>query len=498
MALRNWLQSLRTNPVQQTVRKPRPRLRVQLLEDRAVPAAGFLSAFTTGGASTIDGSNANDVAVDAAGNTYLTGSFIGTIDFEPTDPTDAADTLTARGSTDAFVAKYAPNDTLVWVRRMGGDAAGGGTTDCGRKLAIDASGNAYVTGQFKESGDFGPFTLTSAANQDGFVMKLDASGGVAWAKSFGAGMNDTGLGIGVDAAGNVYALGVRTDPAATTTVSPNNGHDIFKFSPAGTLVWTRSFATRWQNSSGDMAVDAAGNVYAVGSFQGAIDFDPGNGTQLFASGYWSDAFVLKLTSAGNYGWATTFYGLGSGSTGGYSHAQSVALDGAGNVIVSGYYGYSVDFNPGRGTTTLPSGGGAFITKLSNKGALVWAKALELVSSGSTMVYGLAVDSAGSIYATGSFSSTVDFDPGIGTHSRTSSGASDVFVVKVNSAGTFQWAETIGGTSDDFGWGVAVSSTGVVHLTGSIMGTVDFDPDPLATHELSVNRRSLFLLKLNQS
>lgn len=494
MALRTWLRSRRTNPTPQHARKPRARLGVQLLEDRAVPAAGFLSAFSP--ASATGSSEARDVAVDAAGNSYLTGFFTGTVDFDPADPEDAADTLTARGSHDAFVAKYAPNDALVWVRRMGGDAIGAGAMDVGGHLALDGGGNVLVAGRFMGAADFGPVTLTAAGDCDAFVVKLNANGDVSWATSWGNSLYDTGIGVGADAAGNVYALGIRTDPAATAN---NDWHDVLKFSPAGALTWTRSVATRHALSGGDLAVDASGNVYAAGTFQGVVDFDPGNRTQLFASGVNYAGFVLKLTSAGNYGWASTFYGQGSGSTAGFSAAQSVALDGAGNVIVGGYYGNSVDFDPGNRTTTLPADGKAFLVKLNNKGSLAWAKALVRGEAGSfAYIYSLAADATGNIYATGNFYGTVDFDPGTGTHSRTSSGGSDVFVMKLNSAGAFQWAETVGGTGYDTGWGVAVSSAGVVHLAGGFTGLVDFDPDPLANFDLSVPRSNFFLLKLRQT
>jgi hypothetical protein len=237
-----------------------------------------------------------------------------------------------------------------------------------------------------------------------------------------------------------------------------------------------------------------------------VDFDPGPKTKSFSSGASHSGFVLKLTSAGNYGWASTFYGQTAGSTYGYSDAQSLALDGAGNVIVGGYYSGPVDFNPSSGTTTLPTVGGGFITELNSSGALVWAKAIEKASTaGSTtvFVYGLAVDAAGNVYATGSLNGSggggaADFDPGVSTHTRTTTGGSDAFVLKLTSAGSFAWAETFGGSSNDLGWGVAVDASGTVSLAGSFGGTVDFDPDPDAAYELTNDAfADLFLLKLAQ-
>ena len=145
-------------------------------------------------------------------------------------------------------------------------------------------------------------------------------------------------------------------------------------------------------------MDASGNVFVAGSFSGTVDFDPSSKTNYVSSGPNHAGFVLKLDTNGKFGWVSPFVGQTVGSTSGYASAQSVALDGSGNVVVGGAYDGSVDFNPGSGTATLPTIGGGFITKLNSSGGLVWARALE--SSGTTFVYGLDVDTAGSIYATG--------------------------------------------------------------------------------------------------
>jgi hypothetical protein len=185
-------------------------------------------------------------------------------------------------------------------------------------------------------------------------------------------------------------------------------------------------------------------------------------------------------------------------SGAFSSANSVAIDSSENVFVGGSYSGSVDFKPGSGTFMLPTVGRSYITKLNSSGGLVWARALE--SDTSMTVYGLAVDAAGAIYATGAFHGTVDFDPGAGTYSRTTAGKGDAYVVKLTSAGDFSWAETFGAAEDDYGFGITVDTTGAVRIGGSFRGTVDFDPDPLATHLLtgSETLQNGYLLKLLQS
>lgn len=487
MALRNWLRPGSTNRSRNPLTRGRARLGVQWLEDRSVPAAGLVSAFTIDG----EASQARDIAVDAAGNSYLTGFFNGVTDFDPAHvhPGDA-DILTPRGNGDIFVAKITPDNSLVWVRRAGGDVdSGSAVGDTGEGIEVDAGGNVYVTGRFLGAADFGPTTLTAASNYEGFLAKYDAAGAMLWARQLGT---SGGYEVDVDGAGNAYVL------------ATGSGHTILKFSPAGGSVWSKTLNTNTSQASPDLIADAAGNVFVTGGFTGTVDFDPGPKTKYLSAGPYpyTDTFVLKLTSAGNLGWASQFAGRVSGSTRGFSYGNSIAIDGGGNVVVGGSYLHEVDFNPGSGTTLLPTTGGAFVIKLSGSGSLVWAKALAkspTVTSAWATVYDLAVDAAGSIYGVGSFSGSIDFNPGAGTHIRPSNGSNDIFVVKLTSAGNFAWAETFGGTGHEIGWAIAVDPAGVVYLVGSYQGTVDFDPDPLVTLELTTTgtQSNLFFIRLTQ-
>jgi hypothetical protein len=235
----------------------------------------------------------------------------------------------------------------------------------------------------------------------------------------------------------------------------------------------------------------------AGYFAGLADFDPGPKTRYAVSGPAHDGFVLKLDTNAKFAWLSQFTGLTAGSTYGYSTAESVTLDGGGNVVVGGYYSGPVDFNPGAGTTTLPTAGKAYIAKLNGSGGLVWAKAIE--GDNYVYVYGLATDAAGSVYATGNINGSADFDPGPGTFSRTTNGGTDAFVLKLDAAGNFAWADTFGGTGSDIGWGVAVDSTGTVYLAGGYQHAVAFDLDPTGLDGLPDSGVSYngYLVKLSQ-
>ncbi len=468
--------------------RPEQRLGFERMEDRTVLSASF------GGATAIDVA-AQDVAADQAGNTIMTGFFSGTVDFDRA-AVHAGDTdiLTAGGTNDIYFAKYAPDGALLWANQILGAA---GASGIARTVTTDASGNVYLGGDFTGTISFGAFTLTSGAAKDGFAAKVGSDGTVLWANRWGAADTEFVNGITVDGAGNVYTAG-----------STSTKLQVEKFSASGVPIWAKVIGS----SSGGDAVgkgidtDSAGSVYVGGAFSGKVDFDPGSGTKTVNAGANDNGFVLKLTAAGNYGWVSTFASQTSAS---YSKCNDLVVDAGNNIIVGGSYYGSVDFKPGNGTYTLPtwvlppgaSGvytGPGFITKLNSAGAFVWAQQVGGGADGGGSVNGLALNTAGNVYATGVFARQADFDPGVGTNTLSSNGLTDVFVTKFNAAGAYQWAVSVGGTGSDWANGIAVDASGNVYVAGWYYNTVDFDPDANSIFTLtSTGGGDGFLLKLLQ-
>jgi inorganic pyrophosphatase len=379
----------------------------------------------------------NGVAVDGSGNVYVTGYFLGTADFDP-DPV-ATYPLTSAGGHDGFVVKLDPAGDFEWVAQLGGTGS-----DLGFGVAVDGSGNVYVTGYFWETADFDPdpvatFELTSAGDGDGFVVKLDAAGDFEWAARMGGTSDDIGYGV---------------------------------------------------------AVDGSGNVHVTGYFLGTADFDPDPvDTFELTSAGGADGFAVKLDSAGGFEWAARWGGTG------FDEGRGVAVDGSGNVHVTGRFEGTADFDPDPvDTYPLTSAGSAdgFVVKLDSAGGFEWAARIGGTSG--DVGRGVALDGSGNVHVTGYFSGTADFDPDpVDTYPLTSAGSGDGFVVKLDSAGDFEWAARIGGTSGDFGFGVAVDGSGNVHVTGYFSGTVDFDPDPADTFELtSAGSDDVFVVRLDPS
>lgn len=128
--------------------------------------------------------------------------------------------------------------------------------------------------------------------------------------------------------------------------------------------------------------------------------------------------------------------------------------------------------------------------------LVWAK--KMGGTNTDQGYSIATDAAGSVYTTGYFNGTADFDPGTGTATLTSAGGSDVFVSKLDASGNFVWAVQIGGTTGDEGRGITLDASGNIYVTGYFSGTADFDPGSGTSNMISAGSNDIFVLKLNSS
>jgi hypothetical protein len=486
--------------------RPRPARRrratrpgLEGLEGRVVLSASFDSVLTVG-SDTVSIAPA-DIAVDASGNTYVTGMLLGRMDFDPaSDRPDGADALTPLGTSDAYVVKYAADNSLVWARRMGGGDTsplmGTGAYDRGQGVRVDAAGNVYVTGNFRGQADFGPVRLTSAGDCDAFVVKLDSNGNTVWARGWGGADQDQGYDLAVDAAGNVIAVGSAAYPNGTGGWVENTSL-VRKYSPTGQLAWAQSFAGP-TNAAYGVTTDAAGNAYVCGKFSGTVDFNPDRKLVNSVSGNYGSAYVLKLTAAGAYGRVSAFATDRTLDPNAYVELSDIALDGAGNVVVGGYYQGQVDLDPSPTVTyrpPTPRGINGFVAKLSAGGSLVWAR-----QTGGDFVKAVALDASGAIYAAGNFYAAQGFTPGSGLPAAASNGGSDAYVTRFTASGTQEWAWTFGGAGSDSCSSLAVVASGSIYLAGTFgPGTVDFDPDPLTPQErTNTSSTDLFLLKLRQS
>jgi hypothetical protein len=251
----------------------------------------------------------NSIAVDASANVYITGAFAGTVDF---DPGAATVNLASAGNDDIFISKLDASGNYVWAKSTGGI-----NQEQGRCIKFSGT-NIYLTGNFSGTVDFDPgagtTNLINVGNSDIFISKFDLAGTFVWVKGIGSSGIDVGNGITLDAAGNIYTSGYFNatadfDPGAgTANLVSAGGNDVFisKLDASGNYVWAKNMG----GTSGDIAyadfVDAAGNIYTTGAFDGTADFDPGAGTiNLTSAGGGNDIFVSKLNLLGQVSIAAT-------------------------------------------------------------------------------------------------------------------------------------------------------------------------------------------------
>jgi hypothetical protein len=333
----------------------------------------------------------------------------------------------------------------------------------GNGVAVDHSGNVYVTGL------------------NYLAIKYNSAGSIIWADSIQA----AGSSICVDSFGNSYITGTfggtrDFDPGAgiVNLTATSTSAFIEKIDSAGNFVWVKQISGNDAVISNKIVRNNFGEMYITGHFKGTADFDPGPSTSNLLSQSDFDIFIVKLDAAGNLIWAKSVGGPGN------DQSLSVALDNNNDVIATGVFSDSADFDPGAGSTVLSTSTplGIFVWKLDSGGNFIFAKGMTGGWFG-TISRSVAVDTSDNIFITGNFTGTIDFDPGTGTYPQNGY-SMGVFVEKLDNSGNFDWVKTniIEGKYN----AVATDDTGNVYVTGYFSGTVDFNPDTTQTYYLSTD------------
>ncbi len=445
------------------------------------------------------------IAVDSSGNAYVTGT-TSSINFPIASPLQAT---YGGGTWDAFVAKLnAAGSALDYSTYLGGSG-----NDFGSGIAVDSSGNAYVTGSTGSSTDF-PIvnalqTTYGGGDRDAFVAKLNATGSaLVYSTYLGGSYEDDGNGIAVDASGNAYVTGSTESTNFPTKypLQPTNEAEagygtafVAKLNfNATTSALTMVYSTYlggsyWDQGSG-IAVDSSGNAYVTGQTW-STNFPTVNPLQASNENTSGTAFVAKLNSAGSALAYSTYLGGSSSDFG-----KGIAVDSSGNAYVTGLTS-STDFptaNPLQATneaTPTKEDPTAFVAKLNSTGtALLYSTYLggSYFDQGS----GIAVDSSGNAYVTGQTYST-DFptvNPLQATNENTSGTA---FVAELNSTGSaLVYSTYLGGSSSDWGYGVAVDSSGNAYVSGQTSSTNFPTVNPLQATNKAAPSGTAFVAKIS--
>lgn len=408
---------------------------------------------------------------------------------------------------DRFVAKYREDGSLLWVR-------GFNVEDDLYAIAVDNAGNVHLAGAFSTEIDFDPgpdiFNLVADDHdRDVFYVKLDVDGDFVTAFDIDGGPGTGGFGgpfpvfqpnhVQVDDAGNVYIVGgllttIDIDPGpGVTTLTSAGGSDIgiAKFNAAGVLQWGTTLGTAENEGASACAVTGNGMVYCTGT----VSIDPA--TSL------GDLYVFALDTAGNVLWE---YAVGT--TPQYPPtATAIALDSNGDVVITGTFDGTFDFDPGPGVTQITSipnsvpadNTDIFAAKLDgSSGALEWAK--QLGNSQDEVSHTLRINSDDEVLLAGTFELHTELDPGPGTTTLVApDGYLDTvgFISALDSAGNFLWAKRVGEV-----WLItasAIEEDGSFVFGGQWTGTRDLIPGPLVsihTAPLSYNGYLVRMAKLD--
>ncbi len=395
------------------------------------------------------------IALAADGSRTVAGTFEGTATFGDV-------TITSAGDSDFFLVKYAPDGEAVWGRR-------GGTSvfnDFGTATAIAGDGSVYATGFFTgiatfDGGGNPDASLTTFSDFDVFLVKYDAAGDLQWVRQAGGTGQDTGRDLAIDASGNVYLAGgfegTGTFGAVTLTSAGSTDAFLAKYDPSGTVVWARRGGSVEGDLAYGVAVTADGRAHLSGSFRGVAIF----GSLPIQSAGSSDVFVVQYDAAGTPVW---LQGIGANGSE-YTRGGGIGLGPDGEVYVHGSFSNTIlvggDVLVSQGFTDI------FVAKLDADGDEVWGR--RGGGSGTNFSAALAVDASGNALAVGYADGTGTFaDTPISTQGR------DGYFAVFDREGDLLTVELLGGSSQDAATGVALSDAlGRFAVAGLFRGTASF-------------------------
>ncbi len=381
---------------------------------------------------------------------------------------------------------------------------GGNSTDQGFSIAVDSTGNAYVSGATLSTNyptTVGAFDTTQAGSNDVFVTKLNATGtALIYSTFIGNTGNDGSFALAIDTAGNAYVTGFTTSVnfpvtqgAFQTTLAGNQDSFITKLNSSGNGLLYSSYLGGSSLDQGlSLAVDSAGNAYISG-LTSSTNFPTTTGAFQTTLGGGQDAFVSKINSGGTAILYSSYLG-GVGN----DQGLTIAIDSTGNAYVGGFtFSNNFPTTPGAFKTTLNASRNGFITKLNTTGtALVYSTYLG--GTNQEQVRAIAVDSTGNAYVSG-LSESINFPVTVGAFQSTfGGGPRDAFIAKLNSTGNaLLYATYLGASAEDFSDAIAVDSTGNAYVSGFTSST-NFPITPGAFQPILGGSSDLFVTKLNST
>jgi hypothetical protein len=410
-------------------------------------------------------------ALGRHGEVVITGAFRGTVDF---DPGPGVVTLTSTGGSSAFIAKYSQDGALIWARGLFGEDDAEG-----RDVVVDATGYIGVVGNFKNAVDMDPgpsvVQATSEGAEDVFLLRLDPDGNYDWHWKGGDSSSDSAEGVAVGPGNHLYITGgfegdMSFDPSPSKIVISSNGDDdafVARFTSYGLVLWARGWGDSGDDSGYAVGVDAQGRVFTVGGFEGRdVDLDPTWTGSEFSSAGKEDVFLTVLQPDASWRWSTRFGGPGE------DRVTDLVVTPEGAFYMTGRFANTADFDHlgAGGVITSKGESDIFLVKYNGVQAFAWAHGFGGAQSDQGAA--LSRDLLGNVTFLASFEQTVDFDPGPGVSTLTSTVEDDLAVAQYTADGSLRRAQLLAGPADEQPGGVAVDEYGAVIVTGAFQTTLD--------------------------
>lgn len=443
------------------------------------------------------------LVVDPEGNTYITGYFT---DVSYFGSEESETEIVSNGWYDVFVAKTSPEGNLVWIKTFGGTGF-----DLGTGISIDEEKNVYVTGVFEETVNFNPEgenSMTSAGQQDIFILKLSSDGSFNWVKPIGGTGYEETTSIGADSMGNVYATGYFYE-----TVNFNPEGEVFEMTPQGSLssdgfivkyaengdfIWAQKFGGEGMDLPMEMKVMENGDMHLTGNFEGMADFNPNpsESSFLMTEEDFKGVFYLYLNNSGYLQQAVKVAEAPFEAIG-----MDLAIDNESNVYITGNFGGTITFASTNGedsfTFTSNNYYNGFAAKINLEGNTLWAKHIApvTVEETSSMGYGIAVNENQEAFLSGFFSNTVAFDEFELT--QQTDHYMTPYLAKINENGEFVFVTQFAGANFIDNHFIGTDAESNIYLSGTFEESGDLNPDPNG-ELISESRgfRDLYVIKMN--
>ncbi len=368
------------------------------------------------------------ITLDNVGDILITGHFKGIVDF---NPNAGYNYLVSQGSTDIFVEKLHGDGNFVWAKSLGGSSADyGGTIKSDETGNIFLLQSYSGSADFNPGREI--VTLTSKGDRDICLEKLSSFGTFEWAKSIGGNLLDVGNSLTLDASGNLYVTGnfrgtADFDPNTSVTELTSYGNEdgfIEKFNSNGDIMWVKYMSSIGHDEGASITVDLSGNVYTTGSFEGTLHyFNPELGSSILTSAGGSDMYIQKINPNGNILWTKSYGGIYN------EYGTGIYADNFNNIHVSAGFSTATGFNPYLRSINSNLAESVFLQKYDLDGNLISFDGLA--SSSYIALSSIVSDYSGNIFLLGKYKGTVDFDPGEDQHYLTSTGDDAMYVLKLS-------------------------------------------------------------------